>query len=75
MKPLRGINMMGNCWISYFSPKPFLINSQLITKPRDVPKKIVGFKKTYGQRDNKMGLSLLSIIKMCVWHYNNRRNL
>lgn len=39
MKLLKRINMLGNCCLSSFSLKPFLINIQLITKCRDVMNK------------------------------------
>lgn len=56
MKPLKGINMLGNCWLSSFSLKPFLINSKLMTKPGDVMNKKL--------LDSKM-MSKMQVKKMC----------
>lgn len=81
MKPLKGINTLGNCWISPFLSKApfFLITSQLITKPRDVTnKKLFGFSRRWVDREiRKIWPSLLSIKreKTCLWYYNNRGNL
>lgn len=65
MKPLKGINMLGNCWISPFLSKApfFLITSQLITEPRDVTnKKLFGFSRRWVDREiRKIRPSLLSI--------------
>lgn len=69
MKPLKGINMLGNCQISSFSPKPLLINSQLITKARVVlNKKLLVSRRRVDSQIRKCGLP-------CFRYYTNRGNL
>ena len=63
MKPLKGINMLGNCWISPFLSKaPFLITSQLITKPRDVTsKKLFGFSRRWVDREIRKNMAIPAV--------------
>ena len=76
MKPLKGINMLGNCWLSSFSLKPFLINSQLITKTRDVMnKKLLDSRRRVDWEIRKCCGPFCPFWKTMFWCCNNRNSL
>lgn len=64
MKPLKRINMLGNCWILSSSLKPFLINSQPITKGRNVINKKLLVSRRWVDRER--GNASLSVLKLFI---------
>lgn len=64
MKPLKRINMLGNCWILSSSLKPFLINSQPITKGRNVINKKLLVSRRWVDRERRN--ASLSVLKLFI---------